>query len=194
MDNYATHKAERARKWLARRRHWHVHFTPTLAPWHYQIERWVLGVHYGLRRKHNPALLGRVRLPLEPVPPPADLVRQPLRHRPPAAARNVSRHRRRARLPRPGCRNPAPAVRPRSRGAPPCIPEIPVARAVLRPCRRVLHNGSGDRPRGRRHNIFAALARGMSLWINLIGIVISVYFVWREIFRNDKKIVRLPAG
>ena len=28
------------RKWLARRRHWHVHFTPTSAPWLDQVERW----------------------------------------------------------------------------------------------------------------------------------------------------------
>ena len=29
MDNYATHKTAAVRAWLARRPHWHVHFTPT---------------------------------------------------------------------------------------------------------------------------------------------------------------------
>ena len=32
MDNYATHKTGKVRKWLAHRRRWHVHFTPTSAP------------------------------------------------------------------------------------------------------------------------------------------------------------------
>lgn len=40
MDNCATHKTERVRTWLARRRHWHVHFTPTSASWINQVGRW----------------------------------------------------------------------------------------------------------------------------------------------------------
>ena len=40
MDNHATHRTEKVRKWLARRRHWHVHFTPTSASWLNQVERW----------------------------------------------------------------------------------------------------------------------------------------------------------
>ena len=40
MDNCATHKTEKVRNWLARRRHWHVHFTPTSASWINQVERW----------------------------------------------------------------------------------------------------------------------------------------------------------
>ena len=40
MDNYATHKTKEVRAWLARRPHWHVHFTPTSASWINQIERW----------------------------------------------------------------------------------------------------------------------------------------------------------
>ncbi len=40
MDNYATHKTKKVRAWLARRRHWHVHFTPTSASWLNQVERW----------------------------------------------------------------------------------------------------------------------------------------------------------
>ena len=40
MGNCATHKTDRARTWLARRRHRHVHFTPTSASWLNQVERW----------------------------------------------------------------------------------------------------------------------------------------------------------
>lgn len=40
MDNYATHKTSTIKTWLARRKHWHVHFTPTSASWINQIERW----------------------------------------------------------------------------------------------------------------------------------------------------------
>lgn len=40
MDNYATHKTPKVKAWLARRAHWHVHFTPTSASWINQVERW----------------------------------------------------------------------------------------------------------------------------------------------------------
>ena len=40
MDNYATHKTDRVRSWLARRPHYHIHFTPTSASWINQVERW----------------------------------------------------------------------------------------------------------------------------------------------------------
>ena len=40
MDNHATHKTADVRAWLARRPHWHVHFTPTSASWINQVERW----------------------------------------------------------------------------------------------------------------------------------------------------------
>ena len=39
MDNYATHKTAAVKAWLARRPHWHVHFTPTSASWINQVER-----------------------------------------------------------------------------------------------------------------------------------------------------------
>lgn len=39
MDNYATHKTKPIRDWLAKRPHWHVHFTPTGASWINQVER-----------------------------------------------------------------------------------------------------------------------------------------------------------
>lgn len=40
MDNYATHKTPAVKAWLARRPHYHVHFTPTSASWINQVERW----------------------------------------------------------------------------------------------------------------------------------------------------------
>lgn len=40
MDNYATHKTPKIKAWLARRPHWHVHFTPTSASCINQVERW----------------------------------------------------------------------------------------------------------------------------------------------------------
>jgi transposase len=39
MDNYATHKAPLIRDWLAKRRRWHVHLTPTSSSWLNQVER-----------------------------------------------------------------------------------------------------------------------------------------------------------
>ena len=35
MDNYATHKTAAVKAWLARRAHWHIHFTPTSLRFHY---------------------------------------------------------------------------------------------------------------------------------------------------------------
>jgi transposase/transposase-like protein len=40
MDDYATHKTAAIRAWLARRPHYHVHFTPTSASWINQVEGW----------------------------------------------------------------------------------------------------------------------------------------------------------
>jgi len=39
MDNYGTHKTPKVKNWLARRPHWHVHFTPTSASWLNLVER-----------------------------------------------------------------------------------------------------------------------------------------------------------
>lgn len=39
MDNYDTHKTKLIRDWFAKRPRWHVHFTPTLASWVNQVER-----------------------------------------------------------------------------------------------------------------------------------------------------------
>ena len=40
MDNVATHKTAAIKRWLTRRPHYHVHFTPTSASWINQVERW----------------------------------------------------------------------------------------------------------------------------------------------------------
>ncbi len=62
MDNYATHKTPAIRNWLARRPHWHIHFTPTSASWINQVERFFAdltmrqlqrGVHRSTRELQN---------------------------------------------------------------------------------------------------------------------------------------------
>ena len=40
VDNYATHKHERVRRWLAARPRYHVHYTPTYSSWLNQVEIW----------------------------------------------------------------------------------------------------------------------------------------------------------
>jgi len=40
IDNYATHKHAKVRRWLAARPRFHVHFTPTYASWINQVETW----------------------------------------------------------------------------------------------------------------------------------------------------------
>ncbi len=40
VDNYATHKHPRVKRWLATRARFHVHFTPTYASWLNQVEIW----------------------------------------------------------------------------------------------------------------------------------------------------------
>jgi transposase len=40
LDNYATHKTDLIRNWLAKRPRYHLHFTPTHASWINQIQRW----------------------------------------------------------------------------------------------------------------------------------------------------------
>jgi putative transposase len=40
VDNYATHKHPRVKRWLAARPQFHVHFTPTYASWLNQVEIW----------------------------------------------------------------------------------------------------------------------------------------------------------
>jgi putative transposase len=40
VDNYATHKHPRVKRWMAARSRFHVHFTPTYASWLNQVEIW----------------------------------------------------------------------------------------------------------------------------------------------------------
>lgn len=40
LDNYGTHKHPEVKNWLADRRRYHVHFTPTSSSWLNQIEHW----------------------------------------------------------------------------------------------------------------------------------------------------------
>lgn len=40
VDNYATHKHEKVRRWLAARPRYHVHYTPTYSSWLNQVETW----------------------------------------------------------------------------------------------------------------------------------------------------------
>ena len=40
LDNYATHKHAKVKRWLAARPRFHLHFTPTYASWLNQMERW----------------------------------------------------------------------------------------------------------------------------------------------------------
>lgn len=44
MDNYATHKTQAIRSWLAKRPRWHVHFTPTSSSWINQVERFFANI------------------------------------------------------------------------------------------------------------------------------------------------------
>jgi putative transposase len=41
LDNYATHKHPRVKRWLAARPRFHVHFTPTYASWLNPVEIWL---------------------------------------------------------------------------------------------------------------------------------------------------------
>jgi len=40
VDNYATHKHPKVKRWLAAHERWHVHYTPTYASWLNQVEIW----------------------------------------------------------------------------------------------------------------------------------------------------------
>ncbi len=39
MDNYATHKTPKVKRWFARRPRYHVHFIPMSSSWLNQVER-----------------------------------------------------------------------------------------------------------------------------------------------------------
>ena len=51
VDNYATHKHPKVRRWMARHSRFHVHFTPTSSSWLYMVERFFRDLtQNGLRR------------------------------------------------------------------------------------------------------------------------------------------------
>ena len=39
LDNYATHKTPRVKRWFAKRPYYHLHFTPTSSSWMNMVER-----------------------------------------------------------------------------------------------------------------------------------------------------------
>ena len=53
LDNYCTHKSETVSRWLKRRPHWHLHFTPTHASWLNQVERFFAKITNEAIRRGN---------------------------------------------------------------------------------------------------------------------------------------------
>lgn len=45
LDNYGTHKHPVVKRWLARQRRFHLHFTPTSGSWMNQVEIWFSLLH-----------------------------------------------------------------------------------------------------------------------------------------------------
>ena len=66
VDNYATHKHERVRRWLAARPRYHMHYTPTYSSWLNQVEIWFnIITQKAIRRgsfKSVPQLVKRIQL------------------------------------------------------------------------------------------------------------------------------------
>ena len=57
LDNYGTHKTALIRRWLLKRPHFHLHFTPTGASWLNLVERWfALLTERQLRRGVHPSV------------------------------------------------------------------------------------------------------------------------------------------
>lgn len=53
LDNYCTHKAAKVMRWLVKRPHWHLHFTPTHASWLNQVERFFASITNEAIRRGN---------------------------------------------------------------------------------------------------------------------------------------------
>ena len=66
VDNYATHKHPKVRRWLAARPRFHVHYTPTYASWLNQVEIWFnLITQRAIRRgtfRHVRELVAKIEL------------------------------------------------------------------------------------------------------------------------------------
>lgn len=69
LDNYATHKSATVMKWLVKRPHWHLHFTPTHASWLNQVERFFALITNEAIRRGNflsvPGLVSVIRVYLD---------------------------------------------------------------------------------------------------------------------------------
>ena len=53
LDNYCTHKSATVMRWLVKRPHWHLHFTPTHASWLNQVERFFAKITTEAIRRGN---------------------------------------------------------------------------------------------------------------------------------------------
>jgi len=53
LDNYSTHKSATVSKWLVKRPHWHLHFTPTHTSWLNQVERFFAKITTEAIRRGN---------------------------------------------------------------------------------------------------------------------------------------------
>jgi Integrase core domain. len=53
LDNYCTHKSATVSRWLVKRPHWHLHFTPTHASWLNQMERFFAKITSDAIRRGN---------------------------------------------------------------------------------------------------------------------------------------------
>lgn len=53
LDNYCTHKSATVSRWLVKRPHWHLHFTPTHASWLNQVERFFARITTEAIRRGN---------------------------------------------------------------------------------------------------------------------------------------------
>ena len=61
VDNYATHKHPKVRKWLKRHRRFHMHFIPTSSSWLNLVERWFREITRGAARP--PPGVGAIPVP-----------------------------------------------------------------------------------------------------------------------------------
>jgi transposase len=61
LDDYYTHKAAKVMRWLVKRPHWHLHFTPTHASWLNQVERFFASITNEAIRRGNFHSVGELR-------------------------------------------------------------------------------------------------------------------------------------
>ena len=61
LDNYCTNKAAKVMRWLVKRPHWHLHFTPTHASWLNQVERFFASITNEAIRRGNFHSVGKLK-------------------------------------------------------------------------------------------------------------------------------------